>query len=164
MLSMQRGCISTVNVILHARAVSSARCTVVVAVVTQNGKKKTTLSYIIFSISSLLSRARASVFLSVSFLAHINRRCFANVTPAFCSRFAIYVSSRCGFETDNLRHNGRSLWKTKKRKKTRSTPDARNCVIFEQTAFINHDSSFLWNRLSHSCSFVRRIENTYMYA
>lgn len=59
MLSMQHGCILSVNVILHARVVSDARFNA--AVVTQN--EKSTLSRIIFS---LLHYYRTSAGLQVS--------------------------------------------------------------------------------------------------
>lgn len=137
MLSMQRGCISTVNVILRGRrAASSTRCTVVVIVVTQNGKP--TLSYIIFSVSSVVI-ARASV----SFLVHIGSFVNASTEHFVIARSAIRISRRRGFEADNQRHNEREAFEKKKKTEKRKIPDARNRAIFEQAAFINHDSSFL---------------------
>jgi len=66
MLSMQRGCIPSANVILHACVASDARSNA--AVVAQN--EKSTLSRIIFS---LLHYYRTSAGLQVPPFAHIDR-------------------------------------------------------------------------------------------
>lgn len=46
-------------------------------------------------------------------------------------------------------------WKKKTKREARGVQRSHNREIFEQAAFINHDSrTFLWNRLSHSRSFA----------
>lgn len=113
MLSMQRGCIPSVNVILHARVVSDARSDAP----TQN-EKSTVIAYYFF-VALLLSHERwiAGVsFCSYRPVARIGR-CYL----ALCMFNSLDTSTLCSFKTDNQHDNRRSALKKKKQK--RGKPD-----------------------------------------
>lgn len=125
----------------------------------QLGNEESTLSRIIFS---LLHYHRTSAGLQMSPFVRIDRGlAIVSTIWAHFVCLTVWIPRRCTAWKWIINGRQRAL-KKKRRKKTTARKNPTGAIVQSSSGLlINHDSSFLWNRLSHSRRF--RAQKSLLY-